>query len=405
MPRRHRLGGDHHPSTSTAPGTTSGSISDRTDSVVGHCLLSYVCSAREAVDVQRSLSDPVYGVPGTRNVEVELGSARCLEGVACRVNCEEVHFGLPLSSLVIEQFLAGAMPSCPVCHRELDPWKSLTRLPASDPSITGLAGARRTYASIDAGPGSGDVHIADLLPPGARLLDLHYEPGVNNAAINEWGRRHPELFPPGGGEVHVPDEIMVSDPPPWLERPEADSVLAEDSPATRQRHEYAQSPPGSIVVHFDQVASVELDFVWFPDDAPPPPWRYLRTASEQLRRGENNSALVLANASVEAALGPVVRVFLDDVAGKDAVSDFMNKASYGPRLKVLLPLICRERELRVLPDPVKEALHRLQYLRNRVAHGEGKEPDQEESVRLFVGAVFGVHYLELIGRGGLQLAT
>jgi hypothetical protein len=80
-------------------------------------------------------------------------------------------------------------------------------------------------------------------------------------------------------------------------------------------------------------------------------------------------------------------------------SDFLeNAATYSYQLNVLLPILCAHYGLRNLSKDVRGTLNELRSLRNQVGHrGKLDKPlTRPTAGRIFVGALFGFHYVRYI---------
>jgi len=75
-------------------------------------------------------------------------------------------------------------------------------------------------------------------------------------------------------------------------------------------------------------------------------------------------------------------------------------ATYSHQLNVVLPAFVSILKMPCLPDNIRGSLNRLRKLRNDMAHRGGLDIpiEKETAAEYLCAALFGFHYLKLIGR-------
>jgi hypothetical protein len=129
-------------------------------------------------------------------------------------------------------------------------------------------------------------------------------------------------------------------------------------------------------------------------------WSYLLDAFEAMASKRWRSVILPSYAAFEVSLSPLVLDGLRKHFSKKVVKDFEGQDSFSSSsaLNVLLPLLCKEAKLAILPEKIQTQLNILRKLRNEFVH-EGlanAEVTQQSAGECLCASVFGLEYLRYI---------
>jgi hypothetical protein len=129
-------------------------------------------------------------------------------------------------------------------------------------------------------------------------------------------------------------------------------------------------------------------------------WTYLTHAFEAFCGRQYSRVIVPAQSAVEVSLMPVIRELFRRHASAENVKGFLeNSLTFGHAKNVILPLLCAQANVPMLPDAIRGSLNRLRGLRNDIVH-EGLEHTAvtgEHAGEGLCAAAFGFEYVRYAG--------
>jgi hypothetical protein len=129
-------------------------------------------------------------------------------------------------------------------------------------------------------------------------------------------------------------------------------------------------------------------------------WSYLLDAFEAMASHRWRSVILPSYAAFEIALSPLVLAGLTKHVSKGVVDSFKSEKSFSSSaaLNVLLPILCKEARLPLLPEVIRGRLNELRKLRNNMVHEgvENADVSQEVAGESLCASVFGLEYLRFI---------
>jgi hypothetical protein len=112
------------------------------------------------------------------------------------------------------------------------------------------------------------------------------------------------------------------------------------------------------------------------------------------------SVFLLAYAAFEISLSPLVLAGLAKHVSKTVILAFKGEKSFSSStaLNVLLPILCKEAKLPLLPESIRGRLNELRGFRNDMVHAGVEHADvpQEVAGESLCASVFGLEYLRFI---------
>lgn len=150
----------------------------------------------------------------------------------------------------------------------------------------------------------------------------------------------------------------------------------------------------------DEDGSISVNVAWVRKGEDTISWSYLLEAFEAMASHRWRSVILPAYAAFEISLSPLVVAGLTKHVSKTVVESFTHEKSFSSStaLNVLLPILCKEARLPLLPDVIRGYLNKLRGLRNDMVH-EGVENtavSQEDAGESLCASVFGLEYLRFI---------
>lgn len=144
---------------------------------------------------------------------------------------------------------------------------------------------------------------------------------------------------------------------------------------------------------------VNVEVIWAPDSGDAEVQQQLVNAFQAYAIEDYHQAILSANIAVESTLARILQIFLEQVAAKKKVEDFLtNSATYSYQLNIVLPALLSFTNAPLFPDTIRGLLNRLRDLRNDIVHrGTFDKPlTKNEVAECLCAALFGFHYLRLI---------
>jgi len=120
----------------------------------------------------------------------------------------------------------------------------------------------------------------------------------------------------------------------------------------------------------------------------------LFSALEAYYKGSFPEAVVFASASVERSLFELCDIGLSELVGHGKRKEFLeNQCTFSGQINVLSKLICSDKKLGKIPEPLLGQLNRLRNLRNDAAHhGEFRNDVSADEIFKLIGvAIFATH--------------
>jgi hypothetical protein len=273
-------------------------------------------------------------------------------------------YSFPITSELLEDYFFNRDLICPECKSKLDLWGLLIRhFEWGFPSyLYAVVGGNDTWAEIIMKPN--EIFILDLekigVPENAKILQIGYTP-------QEKG-----LFPL---EIHgnyplrhfVPNKI----------------------------HLFGKTD-GEVV----EQTRVLVTINWVENNDENELWTNLIEAVEAFSIKKFQATIIPANVSVESRLTPIISEYLEKIASKQKVSDFLSTgATYSHQLNILLPLLTTFEKFPKMPDFLRGNLNSLRSLRNQLAHkGKLDNIDKSRVANLLCSAIFGLTYLNILDK-------
>lgn len=276
----------------------------------------------------------------------------------------------PLKDVAEEFFLSGAV-QCRECGKSVDLWESaqeftktfgaaIFTLPALGAHLTAFVfnlalHESRTLDFVDYGVAPGAIVLAVGYTPngtGCFPLEVHG---------NDARRRH------RGTEVKV---YGVPFPP---------GSAAERSPS--------------------EPIPIACAVCWIHETDDTEPWLFLADAFEAIADWRLARMIVPAHSAFEVSLARLIRAFGARFASRDRLDEFMVRdLTAAGALNVVLPIVCAQTDVPMLPDDVRGALNGLRKLRNQVVHDglTDRSIDKGDAMRSLAGAVFGFEFVRVV---------
>jgi len=116
--------------------------------------------------------------------------------------------------------------------------------------------------------------------------------------------------------------------------------------------------------------------------------------TEAYYKGSFPEAVVFASASVERSLFELCDIGLSELVGHGKRKEFLeNQCTFSGQINVLSKLICSDKKLGKIPEPLLGQLNRLRNLRNDAAHhGEFRNDVSADEIFKLIGvAIFATH--------------
>jgi hypothetical protein len=150
----------------------------------------------------------------------------------------------------------------------------------------------------------------------------------------------------------------------------------------------------------DEDGSIAVSVAWVSKGNDTISWSYLLDAFEAMASHRWRSVILPAYAAFEISLSPLILAGLTKHVSKNIVDNFKGDKSFSSSsaLNVLLPILCKEARLPLLPEEIRLRLNKLRGLRNHMVH-EGVENtavSQEVAGESLCASVFGLEYLRFI---------
>jgi hypothetical protein len=150
----------------------------------------------------------------------------------------------------------------------------------------------------------------------------------------------------------------------------------------------------------DEDGSIAVNVSWVHKNDDTISWSYLLEAFEAMASHRWRTVILPAYAAFEISLSPLVLAGLRKHVSRKVVEDFEGERSFSSSsaLNVLLPILCKEAKLPLLPETIRTRLNELRRLRNQMVH-EGVENmavSQEIAGESLCASVFGLEYLRYI---------
>jgi len=153
-----------------------------------------------------------------------------------------------------------------------------------------------------------------------------------------------------------------------------------------------------------QETSFCLMVTWIPTAKEDISWQSLIEAFHHFVIGRFNPAIITANTAIESRMGVLLTEFLETRFTKKHYKEHIkgkfleNAATYYYQLNVVLPALLSFADSPPLPEHINRVLNDLINNRNKLTHtGLPKKPiTKDGAAELLCGALFGIHYLDLI---------
>jgi len=150
----------------------------------------------------------------------------------------------------------------------------------------------------------------------------------------------------------------------------------------------------------DEDGSIAVSVAWVQKGDNTISWSYLLDAFEAMASHRWRSVILPSYAAFEIALSPLVLAGLTKLVSKGVVDSFKGEKSFSSSaaLNVLLPILCKEARLPLLPEVIRGRLNELRRLRNDMVHEgvENADVSQEVAGESLCASVFGLEYLRFI---------
>jgi hypothetical protein len=150
----------------------------------------------------------------------------------------------------------------------------------------------------------------------------------------------------------------------------------------------------------ERAGSIEVSVAWVGMGDNTISWSYLLDAFESMASHRWRSVILPSYAAFEIALSPLVLTGLRKHVSKSVVDSFKGEKSFSSSaaLNVLLPILCKEASLPLLPEVIRGRLNELRRLRNDMVHEgvENADVSQEVAGESLCASVFGLEYLRFI---------
>jgi len=145
---------------------------------------------------------------------------------------------------------------------------------------------------------------------------------------------------------------------------------------------------------------IEVTAAWVRQSDDTISWSYLLDAFEAMAAHRWRTVILPAYAAFEISLSPLVLAGLRKHVSRKVVEDFEHEKSFSSSLalNVLLPVLCREARLPLLPETIRSRINELRRLRNRMVHEgvEHTDVSQKLAGESLCASVFGLEYLRYI---------
>jgi hypothetical protein len=280
-------------------------------------------------------------------------------------SCPSCSFVLPPLKECAKEYFEKGFVKCEECSARVDVWQvALARVDwaaHTDEVLVGIGATRTVFTeTIEAGK-SHTIHLPKYgVPADATVLAMVYTPQGGGVFPIEWHGNRPR-------RRLIGTDIIVIGVPAMGEGPES---------------------------------SVAIAAIWVPKEESDA-WSYLTQAFEMFSARQYAQVLGPAQSAVEISLMPIVSEVLERHAAAENVKSLIEggNLTYGHVLNVLLPFMCAQADIPVLPDPIRGLLNRLRKLRNELVH-KGKSPGTvgaEDAGQCLCAAAFGFEYVRYAG--------
>ena len=313
--------------------------------------------------------------------------------------CSQCSATMYQTTELLDQWFVYGVIECAYCVAHFDLQDalvaSLTAHPTS-PLNTCLFGARSTDSVIVLPPN--DSLVLDLRSLGfaadADLLYVGATPyhGAGWPCIVSWGRLYP---------VQFRDSKIV-----LYGRPHATFTNGEGTPA--QPDDFG--PPrfvfgsprddGTEGAFAEDMGENSILLTVVACEAGEATTRHLASAAMKFQSAQHLESIVPANVAAETAICALVRDVLGQHSSRTILDGFMEAATYGHCLNMLLGVCAALLRLPRLAESTRIALNRLRKLRNGMAHSGGvaASPTIHELAQFLVASFLAVRYVEFLRR-------
>lgn len=328
---------------------------------------------RTDLDVADELVSCILGEPGcTVGVVVDGSDSYQSFHIGPALWCP-CHQEISIPADVVHRYLAGEPATCSNCSASQDWWSALLGAVKSVMTVPlSVVGAHSTYLRVTLTPGRATMvdFGAAGVPEDAQILKVYYTPTSHDDSI--------PLFPM---------QVTTSQPePPWIHR---------------QVKIYGHPLDGREAV---DSSFLGVFIAWLPAGDADASRLQLVSAFDAYTRGDYQPpnfepCIIPANTAVEIAVGETVTSWLRRYVSKNKVGDFLDVATYGHQLNVLLPMLWSTLGYKPLPNHICGHLNRLRKLRNQIAHSGHTDIliAKDEAADCLCAAFFAVEYLRALG--------